>query len=232
MHDRGAGFGGVDRGVGDFLRRHRQGLRHRGGVDRAGHGAGDDDFAAHVLLFFLAESDSVRICWFCLALCAASAARRSLRRCVSVGDAFRRRLMRPRRDHPVDVRAFVHLGAGGGSGQLLVEAGIARAVIGNAAGRIEFDGLERTEERPAQAETVLHGVIEILRRDIAFADQAKRFGKQRALQPVQHEAVDLAVDGDRHLPDLAIDVRGRGRSRRARSTARRTVRPAAPDAAD
>src|SRR3982074_1236226 len=42
----------VDCGVGDFLGRHRQGLRHRRGVDRTGYGASDDDFAAHALLSF------------------------------------------------------------------------------------------------------------------------------------------------------------------------------------
>ena len=52
LSETGTRFGGVDRGVGDFLRRHRQRLRHRGGVDRAGHGAGDDDFAAHGMLTF------------------------------------------------------------------------------------------------------------------------------------------------------------------------------------
>ena len=81
MHDRGPGFGGIDRGVGDFLRRHGQGLRHRGGVDRAGHGAGDDDFAAHGFAFFVAGGLSGFS--VCLVLCAASAARRSFRHCVS-----------------------------------------------------------------------------------------------------------------------------------------------------
>ena len=230
MHDRRAGFGGVDRGIGDFLRRHRQRLRHRRRVDRAGHGAGDDDFAAHGCS--LSAGRYFRIYLFCAALCAASAARRSLRRCVSVGDAFRRRLMRPCRDHPIHIGALVNLGPGGRRGQLLVEAGVARAIIRDAAGRVEFDGLERPEERPAQAEAVLDGVVEIFGRDVALADQAERFGQQRALQPVEDKAVDLAVDGDRHLADLAIDFpRALDRSP-APSTARRTARPAAPDAAD
>ena len=53
------------------------------------------------------------------------------------------------------------------------------------------------------------GVVEVLGRDVALADQPKRLGQQRALQPVQDEAVDLAVDVDRHLADLAIDRRAR-----------------------
>ncbi len=116
--------------------------------------------------------------------------------------------MRPGRDHPVDVRTFIHAGSGGGRRQLLVEAGIARAIIRDAAGGVELDGLERTKERPAQAETILDGVIEVFRRDITLADEAKSFSEQRALQAVQHKAVDLAVDGHRHLPDLAIDRAG------------------------
>ena len=44
MHDRGAGFGRAERRVGDLLRRDRQMRRHRRRVDRAGDGAGDDDF--------------------------------------------------------------------------------------------------------------------------------------------------------------------------------------------
>ena len=46
MHDRGAGLGRADRGIGDLLGGHRQMRRHRRRVDRAGDGAGDDDFAA------------------------------------------------------------------------------------------------------------------------------------------------------------------------------------------
>ena len=121
-------------------------------------------------------------------------------------DAFRRRLMRPCRDHPVHIRALINLGSGGSRRKLLVEARVARTVIRNAAGRIEFDGLERAEKRPAQSEPILHGMVEILSRDIAFADQPKGLRQQRALQPVENKAVDLAVDGDRNLPDLAIDV--------------------------
>ena len=45
MHDGGAGFGRADRGIGDLLGGHRQMRRHRGRVDRAGYGTGDDDFA-------------------------------------------------------------------------------------------------------------------------------------------------------------------------------------------
>ena len=46
MHDRGARFGSADRGIGDLLRGDRQMRRHRRRMDRAGDGAGDDDFAA------------------------------------------------------------------------------------------------------------------------------------------------------------------------------------------
>ena len=90
-------------------------------------------------------------------------------------------LVRPRRDHRLDIRAFVYRRPGGGRGEFLVEAGIARAVIGDAAGRVEFDGLERSEKRPAQTQSVLDGVIEIFRRNIAFTDQPECFGEQRAL---------------------------------------------------
>src|SRR5580704_9772819 len=50
-----------------------------------------------------------------------------LRQC---SDAFRRRLMRPCRDDAVDIRALIDFRSGGGRSQLLVEAGIARAIIG------------------------------------------------------------------------------------------------------
>src|SRR5260370_39267417 len=91
--------------------------------------------------------------------------------------------MRPRRDHPVHIRALVKFRPGGSRRKLPVEAGVARAVIRNAAGCIELDSLERPEKRPAQPEPILYSVIEILRRNITFANQPKCTGKQRALQP-------------------------------------------------
>src|SRR6266403_6007779 len=130
-------------------------------------------------------------------------------------DALGRRPMRPRRDYPVYIRALVHVRPGGSRRKLLVETGVARAIIRDAAGRIEFDSLEGSEKRPAQAKPVLHRVIEVFGRNKTFADQAECFGEQRALQPVQDKAVDLAVDRNRHLPDLAIDfVRAVDRVRR------------------
>src|SRR5277367_2313246 len=81
-------------------------------------------------------------------------------------DALGRRLMRPRGNHPLHVRALVDLRAGGGRRQFLIEAGVARAIIRDAAGGIEFNGLERPEKRPAQPEAILDGVIEVFRRDI------------------------------------------------------------------
>ena len=82
MHDRSTCFRRLDRGVGDLLRRHGKRLRHRGRVDRAGHGAGDDDFmGGHGCCLFVAEWDQGLSA--CLILWAASAARRSLRRSVS-----------------------------------------------------------------------------------------------------------------------------------------------------
>ena len=45
MDDRRPRLGRADRGFGDLLGRHRQVRRHRGRRDRAGDGAGDNDFA-------------------------------------------------------------------------------------------------------------------------------------------------------------------------------------------
>ena len=60
LQDRGAGIGRVDRLGGDLVRRHRQVGRHRGGVDRPGDGAGDDDLAhaAHPRLHSAAKATS------------------------------------------------------------------------------------------------------------------------------------------------------------------------------
>src|SRR3989440_312767 len=76
------------------------------------------------------------------------------------------------------------------------------------AGLLQLDGGERHHERPAQAKPVLHGLVEILRRDVTLADQAKRFGQQCALEPIEHEPFDLATHHDRHLLDRFIHLSG------------------------
>ena len=49
VHERGAGFGGGDRGLGDLLGGDRQVRRHRRRVDRAGDRAGDHHLAAFAM---------------------------------------------------------------------------------------------------------------------------------------------------------------------------------------
>src|SRR5437764_7572330 len=112
--------------------------------------------------------------------------------------------MRPSRNHPVHIWAVVNFRTRGSGGKLLIETGVACAIIRDSAGCVEFDRLERPQERPAQAKPVLYRVIEVFRRDITFTDQPKCLREQRALKPVQDEAIDLAIDRDRHLADLAI----------------------------
>src|SRR3954454_18503165 len=79
-------------------------------------------------------------------------------------------------------------------GDLLPRSGIARAVIRNAAGRVEFDRLERAHEGPAQTKSVFQRDVEVLRADHALPDQTERFGLQHPLQAVENEAEDFAVD--------------------------------------
>ncbi len=104
-------------------------------------------------------------------------------------------------------------GAGWIGRQSPVEAAVALAVVGDAAGGVERDGLERAHERPAQAEAVRDGLVEVFRRDIALADQAHRLGEQRALQAIENEAIDLALHQDGHLPDAGHHF---GRARHGR----------------
>src|SRR4051812_38554764 len=107
-------------------------------------------------------------------------------------ELLRCRLLAPFAQNVCDVRVLEYLDARWLRLQPLVEAGVARAIVRDPAGRIQFDGRERPHERPAQAEAVLDGLVEILRRGITLADEAKGFGEQRALQAIENEALDLA----------------------------------------
>src|SRR5690242_15747325 len=56
--------------------------------------------------------------------------------------------------YPADILFVPNLRAGRIGSEPAIKSGIAGAVIGNAAGCIKFDGLERPEERPAQPEAI------------------------------------------------------------------------------
>ena len=206
---------GADRGLGDFLRRHRQVRRHRRRVDRAGHGAGDDDFAA------LGHDRRPQLESGASRLCCRSASRRASRQRMraSRSAALARRFELAR--YMLHVRGVPHGRRRRIGGERAIEAGVARAIIGDTARRVELDRRERPDERPAQTQAVLDRLVEVLRRHVALADEAQRFGQQRALQAIQDEAVELALDDDRHLADLghhrarALDRRGVGPRRAA-----------------
>src|SRR5258708_33651264 len=96
---------------------------------------------------------------------------------IAPARAFRKEFRRfgrtPLLQNARDIDICVDLDTRGVGLQALVEAGVARTVIRDAAGRVQFDRGKWPHERPAQAETVLDRLVEILRRDIAFTDQAK-----------------------------------------------------------
>src|SRR5436309_129907 len=71
--------------------------------------------------------------------------------------------------------------------------------VGGPGGRVQIDGLHRPHEGPAQAEPVLDRLVEILSRHIALIDQPERLVEQRRLQAIEDEALELAIDRDRHL---------------------------------
>src|SRR5262245_41686923 len=78
-----------------------------------------------------------------------------------------------RPDHLFRVLGLVDRGRRRIGLEALVEAGVARAVVGDAARRVELDRLDRAHERPAQAEAVLDRLVEVSGTDDAVADQAE-----------------------------------------------------------
>src|SRR3546814_544738 len=83
----------------------------------------------------------------------------------------------------------------------LVDPLISLHVVAYAARRIQVDGLEWSHETPPEGESVAEAGIDILRRGIAVGDQPEGFLQERALHPVHHEAVELALHDDRPLAD-------------------------------
>src|SRR5258706_3780576 len=76
---------------------------------------------------------------------------------------------------------------------------IALAVIGDAARRVQLDGLEGTHEGPAKAQAVGDRVIEVLGAHVAVLHEPKGLREKCHLQAIEDEAIDLALHGDRHL---------------------------------
>src|SRR5829696_2500222 len=70
------------------------------------------------------------------------------------------------------------------------------AIISNAAGSVELDRLERSHESPAQSKPVGDGVVEIFGAHVTLLHKAKRLREERNLQPIEDEAVDLALHVD------------------------------------
>src|SRR5262249_38444009 len=70
----------------------------------------------------------------------------------------------------VEVLALVDRGIGGA--EPAQTGAVAPAIVGDAARGVELDRLERTHERPAQAEPVLERLVEVLRRHVALAGEA------------------------------------------------------------
>ena len=61
----------------------------------------------------------------------------------------------------------------------------AGAVVGDAARRVELDGLERAHERPPQAQPVADGLVEVLGRHVSLADQPHGLRQQHRLHAVE-----------------------------------------------
>ena len=109
---------------------------------------------------------------------------------------------------------------GHGLEHLGVHAFVAFGVVAHAGRRVQVDGLERAHEGPAQRQTVADAGVHVLDAGVAIGHQPERLVQQRALQPVDDEAVDLAPHHDGLLAGLgqqaarALDAGGVGPGRR------------------
>ena len=228
MEDRRPGLGRLDRLLGDLVRRDRQMRRHGRRVDRSGDGAGDDHLAGfgHAL-----SSPQVPMSSSASRLCAARAISRRSRqpwrspsrsRGSSAARAGLQRVDRagPRRDAVLR------------RPEPLIDPFVAPDIVAHAARRVEVDGLERADERPAQPDALLQADIDLFGRGVAVGDQAEGLLQQRALQAVHDEAVELAPHR-RSAPGRSRPSEGApARASRPPSTAPAPARPPVSDRAD
>src|SRR5262249_40701697 len=83
--------------------------------------------------------------------------------------------------------------------QPIIKARITLDIVAHAPRRVEVDGLERPHEAPAQRQPLAQRDIHVLAGSIAVGHQAERLLQQRALKPVDNEALDLALHDNRRL---------------------------------
>src|SRR5690606_2373479 len=75
-------------------------------------------------------------------------------------------------------------------GEAAEKGAVAPAVVRNAAGSVEFDGLEGPHEHPPQPEAIADRLVEILRRDDILFHEPESFCEQCRLQSIEYEAID------------------------------------------
>lgn len=86
---------------------------------------------------------------------------------------------------------------------------VALAVVDDAVGGIEVDGLEGAHEGPAQAEALRDGGVDVLGRADAILHEAPGLHEEGVLQPVDDESVDLLAEDDRGLPEAEEELASR-----------------------
>ena len=138
----------------DLLRRDRQVRAHGRRVDRAGHRAGDDHLVGGLARGGRHDVHSP-ICSAASRFCAASAIRRRSRQTLRSASALGRQDGAPLRRRPgAAARRRSSPAAPCSRSIAWYERAVAAQIVGDAARRVEVDGLERPHERPAQADAV------------------------------------------------------------------------------
>src|SRR6185312_747690 len=91
----------------------------------------------------------------------------------------------------------------------------ARVVV-DAARRIQVDRLERPHERPAQAQPMRHGEVDVGGARVALLEERPGFPEKRSLQAIEDEPLDLPLDDDRRLAKRLHRGAKPGQNRRIR----------------
>src|SRR5689334_6847675 len=72
--------------------------------------------------------------------------------------------------------------------------------LAESSGGVQIERFQRAHERPAQAEAVFYRAVQVFHIDTAVFDEAHRFARDQALQPVHDKSGYLFFQHDRRLP--------------------------------